>query len=243
MLTHNSRAGNPKRTLPNCHRKEVNSNQRGLQHTKKFGGPKTPLSELKGPENPGVVAPFAFAGCRGNRMRAVLRRLMKFDLRPCPLRLRSSLFCGGACSSWTSLTRLLRLTAVVCSSTRWSMSLLCCATEFRRCSQVSLSVAYERHVTSMTHRIACLRAVHVTALPYFTRLPVSCLSQQTREQARAVTEFSVLLAVFYHFRFSLGFGSFPNFWVQPSRPRLPARVGPFTSSVCKVLRVQFLAKF
>ena len=92
---------------------------------------------------------------------------------------------------------------------------------------------YERHVTSMTHRIASLRAVHVTALPYFTRLPVSCLSQQTREQPRAVTEFSVLLGVFYHFRFSLGFGNFPKFLVQPSRPRLPARVGPFTSSVCK----------
>ena len=76
----------------------------------------------------------------------------------------------------------------------------------------------------MTHRIACLRAVHVTALPYFTRLPVSCLSQQTREQARAVTEFSVHPAVFYHFRFSLVFGNFPNFWVQPSRPGLPARL-------------------
>ena len=39
------------------------------------------------------------------------------------------------CSSWTSLTRLLRVPAVVCSSTRWSMSLLCCAMGFRRCSQ------------------------------------------------------------------------------------------------------------
>ena len=103
----------------------------------------------------------------------------------------------------------------------------------------------------MTHRIACLRAVLVTALPYFTRLPVSCLSQQTREQARAVTEFSVLLAVFYHFRFSLGFGNFPNFWVQTSRPRLPARVGPIHIQRVQVdflfplraLRVQFLAKF
>ena len=86
----------------------------------------------------------------------------------------------------------------------------------------------------MTHRIACLRAVHVTALPYFTRLRVSCLSQQTREQARAVTEFSVLLAVFYHFRFSLGLAIFLIFGFSlPVRPRLPARVGPFTSSVCK----------
>ena len=29
-------------------------------------GPKTPLCKGKGPENPGVVAPFAVAGCRGN---------------------------------------------------------------------------------------------------------------------------------------------------------------------------------
>ena len=31
-LTHNSRAGNPKRMRPNCHSKEVNSNQRGCHH-------------------------------------------------------------------------------------------------------------------------------------------------------------------------------------------------------------------
>ena len=77
----------------NCHQ-TVLSNQRGLQRTKRGGGPKTPLCKGKGPEDPGVVAPFAVADCRGNRMRAV-----------------------------------------VCASTRWSMSLLCCATEFRRYSQ------------------------------------------------------------------------------------------------------------
>ena len=162
----------------------------------------TPLCEGKGPENPGVEAPFAVAGCRGNRSRAVVRRLDKFDLRPCPLRLRSSMLvlgctglmrstgfkrrtysvtvqktveipqiqlldklmtsvvvqrpvpgcdsadnCGGAAVAWgpcgdstdtvlgQNLTRLLRMPAVVCSSTRWSMSLLCCAMGFRRCSQ------------------------------------------------------------------------------------------------------------
>ena len=120
---------------PNCHQTEYSRTSVDCINTKRSGGPKTPLYEGQGPENLGVVAPFAVAGCRGNRRRAVLRRLMKFDLRPCPLRLRSSLFCGGACSSWRSLRRLLRLPAVVCSSTRWSMSLLCCAMEFRRCSQ------------------------------------------------------------------------------------------------------------
>ena len=44
-------------------------------------------SEGKGPENPSVVAPLAAAGCRGNRRRAVDRRLGKINLRPCLLRL------------------------------------------------------------------------------------------------------------------------------------------------------------
>ena len=93
-LTQNSRAGNPKRTRPKLPTDRILSNQRGLQRTKRGGGPKTPLCKGKGPENPGVVAPFPVADCRGNRMRAV-----------------------------------------VCASTRWSMSLLCCPTEFCRYSQ------------------------------------------------------------------------------------------------------------
>ena len=47
-LTHNSRAGISKRTFPNCHSKEVNSNQRGCS------------------KNPGVAAPLVSASCRGN---------------------------------------------------------------------------------------------------------------------------------------------------------------------------------
>ena len=39
-------------------------------------------SEGKGPENPGVVAPLAAAGCRGNRRRVVDRRSGTIDLRP-----------------------------------------------------------------------------------------------------------------------------------------------------------------
>ena len=49
-LTQNSQAGNPKRTRPNCHRKEVHLNQRGLQQ----------------PKNPGVAEPLVPASCRGN---------------------------------------------------------------------------------------------------------------------------------------------------------------------------------
>ena len=228
----------PEETEAQLPQKEVLSNQRGLQRTIRGGGAKTPLCEGKGPENPGVVAPFPFAGCRGNRRRAVLRRLRKFD--------------GGACSSWTSLTRLLRFPAAVCFTTQVVDVPVVLCNGVPQVQSVSLSVASVRHVTSMTHRIACLRAVHVTALPYFTRLPVSWLSQQTREQARAITEFSVFLAVFYHFRFSLGFGNFPNFWVQPSRSAFAGESGTLSHpGVCKsnflfhlkVLQVQFLAKF
>ena len=38
-------------------------------NAKRGGGPKTPLYEGKGRENPGVVALFAVAGCRGNLRR------------------------------------------------------------------------------------------------------------------------------------------------------------------------------
>ena len=89
------RAGIQKRTRPKLPTNVLLSNQRGLQHTKRDGGPKIQLCQGKGPENPGVVAPLAVAGCRGNRMRAVDRRLGKFDLRPCPLRLWSSLLVLG----------------------------------------------------------------------------------------------------------------------------------------------------
>ena len=68
-LTHNLQAGNPKRTRPKLPTNVLLSNQRGLQHTKRGGGPKTPLCKGKGPENPGVVAPLAVAGCRGNLRR------------------------------------------------------------------------------------------------------------------------------------------------------------------------------
>ena len=60
-LTQNSRAGNPKRTRPKLPPDGVLSNQRGLQRTKRGGGPKTPLCKGKGPENTGVVAPFYLA--------------------------------------------------------------------------------------------------------------------------------------------------------------------------------------
>ena len=57
-VTQNSPAGNPKRSQE----KEVLSNQRGRH------GPKTPVSMERGPKNPGVAAPLAVAGGRGNRL-------------------------------------------------------------------------------------------------------------------------------------------------------------------------------
>ena len=130
-LTHNSRAGIPNRLRLNCHQRSTLKPAWTASVRKGAGAQRPHCTKGRGPENPGVVAPFAFAGLCGNRSRTVLRRLMKFDLRPCPLRLRASLFCGGACSSWTSFTRPL----CGCSSTRWSMSLLCCAMGSRRFSQ------------------------------------------------------------------------------------------------------------
>ena len=165
------------------------------------------------------MAPFAFAGCRGNRRRAVLRTLD--EVRPTSLPSSSTV----VTVLWRCLQFLDKFdTPVTPARCRVFFDkvvdvpvVLCNGVP--QVQSVSLSMAYERHVTSMTHRIACLRAVLVTAPPYFTRLPVSCLSQQTREQARAVTEFSVLLAVFYHFRFSLGLAIFQNFGFS-----LPVRV-------------------
>ena len=54
------RAGIPKRKLPNC------QEQTGTLVT---AWAASTLCEGKGPENPGVVAPLADAGCRGNRRR------------------------------------------------------------------------------------------------------------------------------------------------------------------------------
>ena len=126
-LTHNSRAGIPKRLRPNCHKRKYSQTSVDCVGTKRGGGPKTPLCKGKGPENPGVVAPFAVAGCRGNRRRAVVRRLGKLDLRPCPLRLRSSLLVLGCAG-------LMRSTGFSFSSTvtkAWNMSIA--STELARC--------------------------------------------------------------------------------------------------------------
>ena len=70
-LTHNSRAGNAKRSRPNCHSKEVLSNQRGSHHCTKCS---------YRAKYPGVAAPLASAGCRGNFLRIVDGRLGKIVL-------------------------------------------------------------------------------------------------------------------------------------------------------------------
>ena len=74
----------------NCHQTEYSRTSVDCINAKRGGGPKTPLYEGQGPENPGVVAPFAVASCRGNCRHAVDRRLGKIDLRPCLPRVQSS---------------------------------------------------------------------------------------------------------------------------------------------------------
>ena len=68
-LTHNSRAGNPKRLRPNCH-----SSQRGalktawvVQNREGAQGPQ--CAKGRGPKDPGVAAPLPAAVCRGNCQR------------------------------------------------------------------------------------------------------------------------------------------------------------------------------
>ena len=53
----------------NCHQTEYSRTSVDCTNAKRGGGPKTPMCEGKGPENPGVVSPFAVAGCRGNLRR------------------------------------------------------------------------------------------------------------------------------------------------------------------------------
>ena len=67
----------------NCHQTEYSRTSVDCINAKRDGSPKTPLYEGQGPENPGVVVPFAVASCRGNCRRAVDRR--KGEDRPASL--------------------------------------------------------------------------------------------------------------------------------------------------------------
>ena len=58
-LTQNSRAANPKRKRPNCHKKENSRNSVG-------GISRPQCAKGKGPEDAGVAAPLPGASCRGN---------------------------------------------------------------------------------------------------------------------------------------------------------------------------------
>ena len=117
--------------------------------------------EGKGPENPSVVAPLAAAGCRGNRRRVVDRRLGKIDLRPCPLRLRSSLLVLGC-------TGLMRSTLFPFSSTvteAWNMSIAIpeLASLLRHCPKIYACLAN----LADNHGILALGAVGVIASSCF----------------------------------------------------------------------------
>ena len=111
----------------NCQQKEVLSNQRGLQRTKRGGGPKTPLCKGKGPENPGVVAPFAVCG---------LSRQPHARIRVC-------------------FDKVVVVPVVLCNGVPQVQS-------------VSLSVASERHVTSMT----VVSAQTTVEVPQLLEVPV-----------------------------------------------------------------------
>ena len=52
------RAGIPKRQLPNCHSCQRGALKPAWVLHQEGGGPKTPVCEGKGPENPGVAAPL-----------------------------------------------------------------------------------------------------------------------------------------------------------------------------------------
>ena len=76
-------------------------------------------------------------------------------------------------SSWTSLTRPL----CVCSSTRWSMSLLCCAMEFHRCSSS----------TVMTSPLSCTCSAQLRT-PLGQIVPASCSSSELSAHQMAPAE-------------------------------------------------------
>ena len=98
---------------PNCHKRRYSQTSVDCIIREKGRGPEDPtMYEGQGPENPSVVAPFAVASCRGNCRRAVLRRLMKFDLRPCLPLLLSSLSVLGC----TGLMRSVRFRRLPISS-------------------------------------------------------------------------------------------------------------------------------
>ena len=74
-LTHNSRAGNPKRLRPNCHSCPRGTLEPAWVLHQGEGTQRPQCAKGKGPENPGVAAPLAAAGCRGNCRRDGRARL------------------------------------------------------------------------------------------------------------------------------------------------------------------------
>ena len=83
------RAGNPKRSRLICLTKRYSRTSVGV--APRGGDSKTPVREGEGPENPGVAAPLAAAGCRGNRWCAgrvfsVVRKWTTTSRLPRPLR-------------------------------------------------------------------------------------------------------------------------------------------------------------
>ena len=168
-FTRISRAGIPKRTRPKLPPKMYSQTSVDCVSTKRGWGPKTPLCEGKGPENPGVVAPSCCCGL-SRKPQARSGQTVE-EVRPTSLpssstvvTVRAGLHFNDWCLVVTVQTtvevpQLLGVpveipqvqfldkfdtpvthASVVCSSTRWSMSLLCCAMGVLQVQSVSLSV-------------------------------------------------------------------------------------------------------
>ena len=89
-LTHNSRAGIPKRLRPNCHQRSTLKPAWTASVRKGAGAQRPHCPKGRDPRTLASWRHFAVASCRGNRKRAVASRLGKFDLRPYLLRSSST---------------------------------------------------------------------------------------------------------------------------------------------------------
>ena len=65
-LTHNSRAGNPKRLRPNCHSSQGGTLKTAWVAQNREGAQGPQCAKGRGPKDPGVAAPLPAAVCRGN---------------------------------------------------------------------------------------------------------------------------------------------------------------------------------
>ena len=85
------RAGIPKRQMPNCHKRRYFQTSVDCSIRKGAGCQRPHCAKGRDPKTPASWRHLLLRVVAATAGRAVVRRLGKFDLRPCPLRLRSSL--------------------------------------------------------------------------------------------------------------------------------------------------------